>query len=388
MIKGLSMDESGAIGTGALIDLVSDFYAASMDGRFWPTALAKLREAIGAQSCALASHDFARGQGTLEHAVGIDVDSVEAYQSFHGLTNPWLRNEDAYRGAGAVVNGDHLIADSDARQSDFYSNWLKPLGLSSQLFGVLERQGSRMLFLYAARVEGAAGFGRDEESLLARLLPYMQRGQRVGQMLRRTQSVRQAALDALEVMPIGVLLVGNGGAVLGANRVARNVMANREGISIGRNGLEFQEGGRRVLLHSMISDASRSSDRNRSSAPLALSIQRPSGGRPLSALVWPMRESGAGNWDEPGAIVFIGDPEQPVEANEERLRALYGLTGAEARVASLLARGYRLDEISETLNVAYETTRKHLKQIFSKTTTARQAELVRMVMTGPGGLVL
>lgn len=383
------MDETGAIGTGALVDLVSDFYAAYMDGRFWPTALAKLREAIGAQSCALASHDFAKGQGTLEHAVGIDVDSVEAYQDFYGLTNPWLKNEDPFRRAGAVVNGDDLIGDDDAKQSDFYLNWLKPLGLSSQLFGVLDRQGGRMLFLYAARVEGATAFGPDEESLLARLLPYMQRGQRVGQMLRRTQSVRQAALDALEVMPIGVLLVGSGGAVLGANRVARNVMASREGITVGRNGLEIQEGGRRVLLHSIIANVSRSSDRNRSSAPLALSIHRPSGGRPLSVLVWPMRESGGGgSWDEPAAIVFVGDPDQPVEANEERLRALYGLTGAEARVASLLARGYRLDEISETLGVAYETTRKHLKQIFSKTTTARQAELVRMMMTGPGGLVL
>ena len=83
---------------------------------------------------------------------------------------------------------------------------------------------------------------------------------------------------------------------------------------------------------------------------------------------------------------IVREQVQAVDISEERLRALYGLTGAEARVASLLARGYRLDEIAEMLGVAYETTRKHLKQIFGKTSTARQADLVRVVMTGPGGL--
>ena len=42
--------------------------------------------------------------------------------------------------------------------------------------------------------------------------------------------------------------------------------------------------------------------------------------------------------------------------------------------------------MAETLDIAYETVRKHLKQIFGKTGTFRQAELVRMLVTGPAGL--
>jgi len=53
-----------------------------------------------------------------------------------------------------------------------------------------------------------------------------------------------------------------------------------------------------------------------------------------------------------------------------------------------LARGYRLDQVAESLGVAYETVRKHLKQVFGKTGTARQAELVRLLVTGPAGLRL
>jgi DNA-binding CsgD family transcriptional regulator len=86
-------------------------------------------------------------------------------------------------------------------------------------------------------------------------------------------------------------------------------------------------------------------------------------------------------------VIFVGDPDRKSEIDESRLRQLYGLTNAEARVAALLACGHRLDEIAEMLNVAYETTRKHLKKVLAKAETDRQAELVRMIVTGPGGLL-
>jgi DNA-binding CsgD family transcriptional regulator len=74
--------------------------------------------------------------------------------------------------------------------------------------------------------------------------------------------------------------------------------------------------------------------------------------------------------------------------DQRRLSQLYGLSRAEARVIALLAKGHRLDQSAEMLGVAYETVRKHLKQVFGKTGTDRQAELVRLLVTGPAGLRL
>lgn len=45
-----------------------------------------------------------------------------------------------------------------------------------------------------------------------------------------------------------------------------------------------------------------------------------------------------------------------------RISQLYGLSRAEARVAALLASGYRLEQAAEILGIAYETVRKHLKR--------------------------
>jgi DNA-binding CsgD family transcriptional regulator len=90
--------------------------------------------------------------------------------------------------------------------------------------------------------------------------------------------------------------------------------------------------------------------------------------------------------NDPVAVLFIGDPERAVDIDPRLLTRLYGLSRAEARVAVLLAKGNRLEQVAEQLGLTYETVRKHLKQIFGKTGTDRQAELVRTLVCGPAGL--
>ncbi|TVR98238.1 MAG: LuxR family transcriptional regulator [Rhodospirillales bacterium] len=383
------MQTSDNIGAAALVDLVSDFYGASMDGRFWPTALAKLRDTLDARICALAHHDFASSTGGLQHAVGVDVSLISSYGDLYLKSNPWLQREDPFRVPGTVLTGMELVSETIAQSSDFARHWLAPQGLTHQLFAVLERQATQISYLLAARLVDQPPFGETEVALLRRLMPYLQRGLRAGALLRRSQNVRQVALDALDLMPIGVILISLGGAVLATNRTARSVLSDREILVIGRSGLELLREGRRVLMRDLVAEALRTTPRNRSAGTTAFSIARASGLRPVSMLISPVRSVGeSASWEEPAAVLFVGDPEHAGEVDEARLRQIYGLTGAEARVAALLATGYRLDEIAEMLDVAYETIRKHLKQIFCKTGTGRQAELVRMVISGPGGLSL
>ena len=68
------------------------------------------------------------------------------------------------------------------------------------------------------------------------------------------------------------------------------------------------------------------------------------------------------------------------------LRRHFGLTPAEARLAlHLVAETLRSAEAK--LSITYETARTHLKHIFNKTGTCRQAELVVAIVTAlPGCL--
>jgi len=69
----------------------------------------------------------------------------------------------------------------------------------------------------------------------------------------------------------------------------------------------------------------------------------------------------------------------------ELLRCHFGLTPAEARLAVHLAAGETLRSAEAKLSIRYETARTHLKSIFQKTGTCRQAELVVAIVTAIPG---
>jgi DNA-binding CsgD family transcriptional regulator len=63
------------------------------------------------------------------------------------------------------------------------------------------------------------------------------------------------------------------------------------------------------------------------------------------------------------------------------LRCHFGLTLAEARLALQLVAGETLRSAAVKLGISYETTRSSLKNIFRKTETCRQVDLVIVILT-------
>jgi DNA-binding CsgD family transcriptional regulator len=112
-----------------------------------------------------------------------------------------------------------------------------------------------------------------------------------------------------------------------------------------------------------------------------ISIPRPDGLRPLSAVAVHLSMA-ADNCGEDGLsyLVLISDPDHGIGLNRERLQQIYGLTPAEARLATLLVEGKRLRTAAADLEISFETARTHLKRIFSKTNSESQADLVRLLL--------
>jgi len=65
--------------------------------------------------------------------------------------------------------------------------------------------------------------------------------------------------------------------------------------------------------------------------------------------------------------------------DEKRLKSLFELTHAEARLAQCLACGDSVEEAAQKLNVKMTTARTQLAAIFAKTDTRRQAKLVAIL---------
>jgi DNA-binding CsgD family transcriptional regulator len=67
-----------------------------------------------------------------------------------------------------------------------------------------------------------------------------------------------------------------------------------------------------------------------------------------------------------------------------RLKQLLGLTPAESRlVAELFVTAGRLDDVAAVRGITHETARSQLRSVFRKCEVGSQAELVRLVASGP-----
>ena len=112
-----------------------------------------------------------------------------------------------------------------------------------------------------------------------------------------------------------------------------------------------------------------------------VSFPRNSGGRPYLVLIPGQRFSAE---ERPEAVVLLViDTEQRTKVSGDTLVRLYNLTPSETRVALMLIDGKRLDQIAEELEVAQTTVVFHLKNLFRKTDTNRQADLVRVLLSVP-----
>jgi DNA-binding CsgD family transcriptional regulator len=81
----------------------------------------------------------------------------------------------------------------------------------------------------------------------------------------------------------------------------------------------------------------------------------------------------------PIVMLFATAPCEASAPDTRQLRSQFGLTDAQAKLAIEIAKGEGLKACTRRLGIAMSTGRSHLKQIFEKTETRRQAELVRLI---------
>ena len=115
-----------------------------------------------------------------------------------------------------------------------------------------------------------------------------------------------------------------------------------------------------------------------------MQVDRPSGRRPLPFVVAPTRNAVSQFGRSHAVCVSFADPERAPEADADLLARLYGFTAREAAVASLLLNGRSPNETAHELAISENTVRTHIRHVFDKTGVERLADLVRILIQGPG----
>jgi DNA-binding CsgD family transcriptional regulator len=167
------------------------------------------------------------------------------------------------------------------------------------------------------------------------------------------------------------------------NRAAQQILSQNDGLGTEKYGLVASTPNQTRDLRSSIATAALTARGKSVSAGGSLGIARPSGKRPFAVVVMPVSvHAFPPDAREPGAVVFVSDPETKMPQAPEVLRRVYGLTAAEARLAEQLMQGESLLIAAEQLGVSHNTVRTHLQRIYLKTNTSHQGDLVRVLLSG------
>ncbi len=259
----------------------------------------------------------------------------------------------------------------------------------SGTLGVLFREQSLTSMIGAIRGQNARPFDGDDLSLVRTLVPHLQRAVQLRRLIISLESKEKAVSDALDRWSMGVILLDHEGRVLLMNRSAEAMVRKKDGLTVQADGLHASLPHETAALRTLIHGAIRTSSGQVSHPGGGVTISRAFAGRPLNLLVTPVVAHTAVPVEVgTAAMVFVGDPEVREETDEDLLSLFYDLSHAEARVASLLVHGKSVKEVSEGLQVSLNTARTHLKRIFEKTGTRRQAELMRLILQSPVSLHL
>jgi DNA-binding CsgD family transcriptional regulator len=184
------------------------------------------------------------------------------------------------------------------------------------------------------------------------------------------------ATFAFDRFLVGVVIVDDKGSVRLMNKEAERIIAEDDGLSTPQGVLKGSVPKQNSKLHEAIQKAF-----EEESLDEIVSFPRQSGGRPYLVLIPGQRFSAD---ERPEAVVLLViDTEQRTKISGDTLVRLYNLTPSETRVALMLIEGKRLDQIAEELEVAQTTVVFHLKNLFRKTETNRQADLVRVLLSVP-----
>lgn len=360
---------------GSLASLVHAIHAAGVHDAAWGEVFECIRRHLDARVLTLARHEFDSGTESTLYEAPADAQ-FGAELARYAARNPWYLSSDDYVG-GRVMTGEELIGLPELRRTDFYRGLLEPRGLLHLLCGVVARRAGGVHCLAAWRAAGQSAFDARERADLKLLLDHLALALEGRWRWQEADDLAQALLALAEQDTNATLLITDTAELVWSNSAADRLLDRAQGLR--RDGARVVAAAptdRRLLAEA----AARMAAAAPGQPPMVLSLASPGAAQPVVALLRPLgpvysRQAGARRGL---ALLAVRGSQAGHDPASCVFAQRYELTAAQARVSALVFAGQPLAAIAGTLNVSENTVRSHLKQIFQKTDTHGQMELVHL----------
>ena len=367
--------------------ILASVHDATLDETRWPATSALIDEA-----CGLTGNGLMVGEGPKDDVRALFVglyargqrreDQEREYlDTYHAIDErvPRFRQLPARR----LVHITDLYTAEELKTSPTYNEILRRAGMQDSLNVQLPGlDGSHIGWGLNDPVD-SEGWGASRITMIQRLLPHIQQFVRVRQVLAGAGALGASLADLLATTGLGIIQLDGRGRIAAANDRALDLLRTGDGLCDKGGGLcagvpaddaVLQGLLTRALPPGGVQGAGGSMTVRRAANPVPLVVHLMPIGRPETAVcTWPA-----------AAVVVVVDPARRPRLDPALVAAGLGLTRMESRVAVLLTEGKSLREVAAATGRKDTTIRWHLRQIFAKRGIARQADLVRLVLSLAG----
>ena len=354
-----------------VLDLI---YDAAAENDLWSHALTAIADLTGSEGGILFGQSYTAQRVYFDFNGRLNEECNRAYQERH-MQNPWSLHME-HQPTGRLVLSDEAVSLAELQASAFYDEVLRPQEIGHNgMMALAAREDFRAAFNMCRSVRRGP-FDPDEQRLLEWLSPHLCRSVTLGFRIDGYLAMQQAAFNVLDRLADGVVVLDRKARVLSANATARRMA--EEGALRLHQSISTPSPAHSQRLNELIRAALQGA------AGGTMSLPRSPDGRLLTILVSAIRGKDLGRLSDAGVkdaavLLFAIDPANRRSIPLGQIMDAYGLTHAEARVALAASSGNTIHETAQSLSLSPNTIKTHLRRVFAKTATGRQAELAGLI---------
>jgi DNA-binding CsgD family transcriptional regulator len=362
-----------------LSELIGEIYDAALDPSLWSDVVGKAGRFVGGPAAAIHSRSPTALTANLYCESGTNPHDRALYFDKYIEFDPSTTSH-CFADVGQPIATADYMPYQEFLETRSYKEWAEPQGWVDSLNAVLDKSVTSPALFGVFRYERDGVVDDETRRRMRLIIPHIRRAVLIGRLIDLRAADAAGLADTLDGLSAGMCVVDADGRIVHANTACHVILDAGDFLSV--------TGGRLVASDANIDQAFRELFAAAGSGDAAVGTRgtalplRAKDGSHYVAHVLPLTSGArrlAGLAHSAAAALFICKAAVEARSPREVIARAYDLTPSELRVLLAIVEVGGVPESAVALGIAESTVKTHLSNLFVKTRTRRQADLVKIV---------